>query len=135
MLKSYSGGCHCGAVRFEADVDVSAGTTKCNCSICSKMRLWSVQVAPEAFRLLAGEAEMTDFRDRNPVAHHLFCKHCGIHAYEWVDVPNMDGAKYISINVACLDGVDIDELMAAPVSYADGLNDNWGETPAEIRHL
>jgi hypothetical protein len=47
----------------------------------------------------------------------------------------MDGAKYISINVACLDRVDIDELMAAPVSYADGLNDNWGEAPAEIRHL
>jgi hypothetical protein len=52
-----------------------------------------------------------------------------------VDVPNMSGAKYYSINVACLDGLDIDELMAAPVDYCDGLNDNWGETPAEIRHL
>jgi hypothetical protein len=62
VLKTYAGGCHCGVVRFEAELDVAAGTTKCNCSICSRMRLWSVQVSASAFRLLAGEAEMTDFR-------------------------------------------------------------------------
>lgn len=44
-------------------------------------------------------------------------------------MPNMSGAKYYNINVACLDDVDIDELMAAPVRYYDGLNDNWGSAP------
>jgi hypothetical protein len=135
MLRTYRGSCHCGAVCLETDLDISAGTVKCNCSICTKMRLWSVRVGPEAFRLILGEAELTDYRGNNEVAHHLFCKHCSVHPFERIDVPNMTGAKYLNINVACLDGVDIDELMAAPVTYCDGLNNDWGSRPAEVRHL
>jgi hypothetical protein len=136
MLKTYSGSCHCGAVRFEADMDIGAGTGKCNCSICTKMRLWLARVKPEDFRLIAGESELTDYLGKsNNVAHHLFCKHCGIHAFEWVDVPNLTGHKYYNINVACLDGVDIDELMAAPMTYYDGRNDAWLSRPGEVRHL
>ncbi|HET9535283.1 MAG TPA: GFA family protein [Mesorhizobium sp.] len=119
MLRTYRGSCHCGAVCLETDLDISAGTVKCNCSICTKMRLWSVRVGPEAFRLILGEAELTG----------------GVHPFERIDVPNMTGAKYLNINVACLDGVDIDELMAAPVTYCDGLNNDWGSRPAEVRHL
>jgi hypothetical protein len=135
VLKTYTGSCHCGAVRFEADVDISAGTGKCNCTICTKMRLWSVDAAPEVFRLIAGQSELTDYRGANPVAHHLFCRNCGVRPFEWVDTPNMSGSKYYNLNVACLDGVDIDELMSAPVTFYDGLNNNWGESPAETRHL
>lgn len=135
MLKTYTGSCQCGVVRFEADVDISAGTGKCNCTICAKMRLWSVNATPDAFRLIAGESELTDYRGANPVAHHVFCRNCGVRPFEWVDMPNMSGSKYYNLNVACLDGVDIDELMSAPVTFYDGLNNNWNETPAETRHL
>ena len=135
MLKTYSGGCHCGAVRFEADIDLAAGTGKCNCSICAKMRLWSAKARPEAFRLVCGEAALADFRGANPEAHHTFCKACGIHPFEWVDVPNMTGRKYYNVNLACLDGLDVDELMAAPVTYFNGRDDDWGAAPAETRML
>ncbi len=135
MLRTYSGSCHCGAVRFEAGLDISAGTGKCNCSICTKIRLWSVEARPEGFRLLTGEAELTDYRGRSTVAHHPFCRHCSIRPFQRVDMPNMSGSPYYNINVACLDEVDIDELMAAPVTYYDGRNDNWGSPPAEMRHL
>jgi hypothetical protein len=135
MLRTYAGSCHCGAVRFEADVDISAGTGKCNCTICTKMRFWSVEAKPEAFHLVAGDEALADYRGKNPVAHHVFCRHCGVRPFEWVDMPNMSGSKYYNVNVVCLDGVDIDELMSAPVTYYDGLNNCWDQTPAETRHL
>jgi hypothetical protein len=135
MLKTYTGSCHCGAVRIEADLDITAGTYKCNCTICTKARLWSAEAAPESFRLIAGEADLTDYRGKNPVAHHFFCRHCGVRPFQRVDTPNMSGRVYYNINLACLDGIDIDELIAAPIAYFDGLNDAWDARPAEVRHL
>jgi hypothetical protein len=135
MQKTYTGRCHCGAVRFEADVDISIGTTKCNCSICAKSRLWTVQAGPTSVRILVGETVLTDYRGANPVAHHFFCSDCGVRPFQRVDPPNMSGGVYFNVNLACLADVDIDELMAAPVEYCDGLNNAWERPPAEVRHL
>ena len=135
MLRTYTGGCHCGAIRMEVYVDISAGTGKCNCSICAKSRLWTVEAKPEAFRLIAGNADLADYRGNNPVAHHFFCKHCGVRPFQRVDMPNMSGTPYYNINIACLEGVDVEELVKGPVVFYDGRNDNWDSTPSETRHL
>ena len=132
MKGTHQGGCHCGALRFEVELDLSAGTAKCNCTYCAKSRFWLARVEPGDIRV-SGEA--TEYRGRNPVAHHFFCPRCGIHVYDRVDMPNMLGRPYINVGVACLDNVDVDELIASPVRYADGLNDAWGSTPQETRHL
>jgi hypothetical protein len=134
MTKTYQGSCHCGAVRFEADIDLSKGTGKCNCSICRKTRNWSATIKPDAFRLLAGEDALADYRFASRQGSHLFCRHCGVRSFERGNVPEI-GGEYVSIKVNCLDGVDPKELAEVPVRYLDGANNNWFEVPAETRHL
>jgi len=56
MKKTCHGSCHCGAVRFAAEIDLAAPSLRCNCSYCLKIRCWASQVPPTAFRLPAASA-------------------------------------------------------------------------------
>lgn len=134
MIRTHHGSCHCGAVRYEADVELSAGTGRCNCSICRKLRFWGVAIKPEAFRLLSGEDALSDYQFGTLSAHNVFCRHCGVHAFHRGYVEQIGGA-YVSINIACLDDVSDEIWASAPVAYADGRDNNWRETPAVTSYL
>ena len=132
--QTYQGSCHCGAVRYEADIDLEAGTGKCNCSICAKKRMWGAGIKPEDFRLLSGEEQLGDYQFGSMQGHHRFCRNCGVNVYGHGYVKEIGGA-YVSVYVATLDGVDDATLAAIPVQHMDGRNDNWWNPPAEARHL
>jgi hypothetical protein len=113
---------------------LAEGTFKCNCSICTKTRNWLAVVRPEAFRVLAGESELTEYQFHTRRIHRLFCKHCGVRAFGWGENP-APGGRFYAVNVMCLDNMDIGELVSAPITYVDGRHDEWDKAPAEIRHL
>jgi hypothetical protein len=105
--RKYSGGCHCGNVRYEVTTDL-ASVIECNCSICSK-KGWALTFVPASqFKLLQGEDAVTDYQFNKHIIHHLFCKTCGISSY--TSGTGKDGQKMHSINVRCLDGVDLEQL-------------------------
>jgi hypothetical protein len=109
--KTYTGGCHCGAVRYEVTSDLGSVIT-CNCSICMKRGSLLTFVPVAQFRLLSGQNNLTDYQFASRTIHHLFCKTCGIGSYAMGAMP--DGTKMAAINVRCLDGVDIDALKPTP---------------------
>ncbi|HSW11673.1 MAG TPA: GFA family protein [Solimonas sp.] len=133
MKQTYRGSCHCGAVRFEADIDLSQPTYRCNCSICRRNRFWPAIVLPEDFRLLAGEGAMTQYLFNSMRNQHWFCRRCGVRPYGIGHTP--EGQRIYGVNLGCLDDVSDAELAAAPVTYVDGRDDRWHMAPAETRHL
>ncbi|QLC23435.1 GFA family protein [Parasphingopyxis sp. CP4] len=76
------GGCHCGAVRFEALIrEPRPELLDCNCSMCSKTGFLHLIVPHEDFTLMSGEEALSSYRFGTGQADHLFCRHCGIKSY------------------------------------------------------
>jgi hypothetical protein len=132
--KTYHGSCHCGAVKYEADIDLAEGTGKCNCSICAKTRQWGVMLKPDAFRWVAGRDAVSDYQWGGKSMHGYFCATCGVRPFG-VGHHEALGGDFVTVNVFTLDDAEPAALLEGPIRYADGRNDNWWNPPAETRHL
>jgi len=105
--QTYTGGCHCGAVRYEVTLALDP-VMSCNCSICTKRGHLLSFTTPDNFDLLSGSDGVTDYQFNKHVIHHLFCPKCGVGSFARGKRP--DGMDMVAINVRCLDGVDIGAL-------------------------
>jgi hypothetical protein len=134
-LKTHSGSCHCGAVRYEADIDLAAGSMRCNCSLCTKARAWFAFVNAPHLRMISGADALADYQwtppGRQPALHYHFCKTCGVRVFARGDHESM-GGEFYAIAVASLDDADADEL-AGSIKYVDGRHDRYDRTPEDTR--
>jgi hypothetical protein len=110
-MQLYRGSCHCGAVTFEARTSL-APALRCNCSLCRRKGAVMATVAPEDFKLLSGDAQLTLYQFNTRAARHYFCNVCGIYTFHR---PRTNPDIY-RVNVGCLEGVD-------PLALEIGLND------------
>jgi hypothetical protein len=122
MAITISGGCHCGKVRFQADVPTVVEVLDCNCSICAKAGFRHLIVPHSDFRLLSGKEQLSSYRFATGAAEHLFCKNCGIksfyqprsHPGAWsVNVRALDNAEELEVTVRQFDGRNWEKARAA----------------------
>lgn len=124
MMKT--GGCHCGAVKFEVEFPDALEVFECNCSICRKSGYLHLIVPAEKFRLVSGMESLSTYAFGTGVAKHYFCKVCGIKSF-YVPRSNPDG---FSVNLRCLDEENRLEYSIKPF---DG--QNWEKHAAGLTYL
>ena len=77
-----AGGCHCGAIRFLAQMPgPPVAALDCNCSICRMTGFLHVMVPHDQFELLTGRDELLTYRFGTGAAEHLFCRNCGVKSF------------------------------------------------------
>ena len=135
--QTHHGGCHCGAVRYTAELDLDQGTMRCNCSLCAKSRAWFAFAPADKFALDEGGDHLIAYRWTPPgkpapnLTYHI-CQTCGVRTH--ADGIGPGGAKTVAVQVATLEDADPDTL-AAHIKYVDGRHDAFDRPPADTRLL
>lgn len=72
-------------------------------------------VPASAFALQSGEQDLRGYRFNSNTIEHVFCTTCGIKPFARGQMP--DGTPTVAINVRCLEGVELEQLV---VRHVDG---------------
>jgi hypothetical protein len=109
----YQGSCHCGHIAFEVEGDLYAAM-ECNCSICGRLGALRWFVPRSAVRFTTPENNLSTYQfGKHKIKHH-FCSTCGCAP---LGAGSHNGVEMASINVRCLEGVD---LSALKIKQVDG---------------
>ena len=97
-MESYTGGCHCGAVKFSFTCDDTVEIWKCNCSVCALIDYEHLFIPHENFSLLTSADNLSTYSFGTHSAKHYFCKTCGIKSFYQ---PRSHPEAY-SVNLKCV---------------------------------
>lgn len=100
------GGCHCGKVRYEVEIDLANPVIECNCSYCEKKGTL-LSAVDRASLIVTGEEELTRYHFNTGKIEHSFCKACGVQCFGRAG----EGAM---VNVRTIDGIEMDALSRLP---------------------
>ena len=114
-MKSYSGSCHCGAVRFTFRHPEIVDAIRCDCSICARKGsvMTSDVIAPEAIDISASDGALRSYQFGTMTARHHFCGRCGIHTF----VETRLNPGHFRINLGCVEALD---ALRLPERIYDG---------------
>ena len=113
MSQTYSGGCQCGKVRYEVQLDIGE-VIACNCSRCARLGSLLAFAPKSQFKLISGDENLTSYEFNKRMIRHTFCSTCGIQSFAIGRNPKT-GAEMAAINVRCLDDIDADAFKVRKV--------------------
>jgi len=114
-METRVGTCHCGAVRFEVDLDEGlSNLRRCNCSLCRRKGAIMAGVPVERLRVVAGADKLTLYQWNTRQARHYFCSVCGIYTHH----QRRSNPREYGFNIACIEGVD--PFALGPIAVGDG---------------
>jgi hypothetical protein len=115
MMRTHTGGCHCGRVRYEVQAPGQIEVADCNCSLCSMSGYLHLIVPKERFKLLRGADALSCYTFNTGVAKHFFCSTCGVKSF-YIPRSHPDG---ISVNARCIDAGSIESMTIRPFDGRD----------------
>ena len=97
-----NGSCHCGAVKFTAELPKGlASARRCTCSICRMRGAVALTGSIDGFVVTQGEDKIATYRFNTMNAEHHFCSVCGIYTHH----KRRSNPNQLGVNAACLEGV------------------------------
>ena len=123
---TWSGSCHCGAVRFEVSAQIDELTT-CDCSLCVKKNAVMAKVHEDALTVTAGEEALSLYQWNTRRAKHYFFSRCGIYTFH----RKRSAPDHYGVNVFCLDNFDVASMPVRATEGAsmtlapDGARSEW----------
>ncbi len=103
-----TGGCSCGAIRFEAELDV-AEPVSCTCKDCRSGGA-GLFTKPAGFQLLQGGEVLGE--DKDGSSHRHFCKRCGAPCFITGDI-DLLGGPFVVVRASTLDRPAASQPLAA----------------------
>ncbi len=105
----YQGSCHCGNVNFSFKHEEIKTALRCDCSFCIRRGavMTDFVIPPTELAIEVKEkGSLGLYEFDNNVAHHFFCKKCGIYPFhQTFRMPDQ-----YRVNLGCIQSIDMDSL-------------------------